>query len=263
MQGPGPAKYKLPSTFGFNEHDPRKERKPMYTMRALPKYNRGGTIGPGPAGYALEKLTRTGKPHDRMYSMGARLQMPKQDLTPGPGAHDNHRVPTMKCNRAPMYSFGKRLDLSNKDIVPGPNRYDGVVHMCRPKAPAYSISPIGLLKARNERYMLRIDSFNRVRQNERKKTSSVTGESRMRTIRWGPVHVCTYIIHYPGLRVVGSTSVTANLAPKPRPDPILYPERAKHAEPPVHIRTRRSARLTTSLITSRPASQPASQPAWP
>uniref|UniRef100_A0AAG5CUA0 Outer dense fiber protein 3 n=1 Tax=Anopheles atroparvus TaxID=41427 RepID=A0AAG5CUA0_ANOAO len=139
MQGPGPAKYKLPSTFGFNEHDPRKERKPMYTMRALPKYNRGGTIGPGPAGYALEKLTRTGKPHDRMYSMGARLQMPKQDLTPGPGAHDNHRVPTMKCNRAPMYSFGKRLDLSNKDIVPGPNRYDGVVHMCRPKAPAYSM----------------------------------------------------------------------------------------------------------------------------
>ncbi|XP_058118916.1 outer dense fiber protein 3-like protein 2 [Anopheles ziemanni] len=140
MPSPGPADYKLPTTIGFQNHDPRKERKPMYTMRGISK-PKDDSFGPGPAGYSLGKQTRIGKPHQQMYTMGKRLDLVKQDQTPGPGAHNNHLVPTMKSRRAPQYSFGLRIDLPNKDKIPGPDQYNGVVHMIRPKVPSYSMRP--------------------------------------------------------------------------------------------------------------------------
>ncbi|XP_053659476.1 outer dense fiber protein 3-like [Anopheles marshallii] len=137
-QGPGPAAYALPTEVGYNQHDPRKERKPMYTMRPTFKkcYE---TTGPGPATYDLKKQTRIGGPREPKYSLGSWLKPLKGDLTPGPGAHNNHLVPTMKSNRPPLYSFGKLLKVSNNETIPAPNRYDGLIHMTRLKAPCYSM----------------------------------------------------------------------------------------------------------------------------
>ncbi|XP_053670443.1 outer dense fiber protein 3-like protein 2 [Anopheles nili] len=137
-RGPGPAAYMLPTEVGYNQHDPRKDRKPMYTMRPPAKLNYQ-TLGPGPATYDLKKQTRIGGPRDPIYSLAARLKEMKQEQIPGPGAHNNHIVPTMKCKRPPMYSFGQRLDVANKDVSPAANRYDGLVYMIRPKAPCYSM----------------------------------------------------------------------------------------------------------------------------
>uniref|UniRef100_A0A182R618 Uncharacterized protein n=1 Tax=Anopheles funestus TaxID=62324 RepID=A0A182R618_ANOFN len=137
-KGPGPTAYTLPTEVGYNQHDPRKERKPMYTMRPTFKkcYD---TIGPGPATYDLKKQTRVGGPREPKYSLASRLNPLKADLGPGPGAHNNHLVPTMKCKRPPMQSFGYRIDVPNREIIPAPNRYNGLVHMTRPKAPLYSM----------------------------------------------------------------------------------------------------------------------------
>uniref|UniRef100_A0A182QIR9 Outer dense fiber protein 3 n=1 Tax=Anopheles farauti TaxID=69004 RepID=A0A182QIR9_9DIPT len=137
-KGPGPAAYSLPRELGHENHDPRKERKPMYSMRprASVKFE---TIGPGPAKYDLKKYTRDGPPRDPKYTLAGRTNEQSQDFMPGPGAHNNHLVPTMKCKRPPQYSFGLRIDKTDKEMVPAPNRYDGKIHMIRPKAPCYSI----------------------------------------------------------------------------------------------------------------------------
>uniref|UniRef100_A0A182PGN5 Uncharacterized protein n=1 Tax=Anopheles epiroticus TaxID=199890 RepID=A0A182PGN5_9DIPT len=139
-KGPGPAAYGLPPEIGFNQHDPRKERKPMYTMRPAFK-TRFDTLGPGPAVYDLKKITRVGGPREPKYSLAARLNERKLEMVPGPGAHNNHLVPTMKCKRPPLYSFGQRIDVANREIIPAPNRYDGLIYMTRTKAPSYSMRP--------------------------------------------------------------------------------------------------------------------------
>uniref|UniRef100_A0A182MC00 Outer dense fiber protein 3 n=1 Tax=Anopheles culicifacies TaxID=139723 RepID=A0A182MC00_9DIPT len=137
-KGPGPAAYGLPREIGHNQHDPRKDRKPMYSMRPTYKTNYE-TIGPGPATYDLKKQTRVGGPRELKYSLASRLNPLKADMIPGPGAHNNHLVPTMKCKRAPLYSFGQRIEVVNKEIIPAPNRYNGLIHMTRQKAPRYSM----------------------------------------------------------------------------------------------------------------------------
>uniref|UniRef100_A0A182SER5 Outer dense fiber protein 3 n=1 Tax=Anopheles maculatus TaxID=74869 RepID=A0A182SER5_9DIPT len=137
-KGPGPAAYGLPAEVGYNLHDPRKQRKPMFTMRPAFKTDYK-TIGPGPATYDLKKQTRVGGPREPKYSLAARIDPLKQDLIPGPGAHNNHLVPTMKCKRSPQFSFGQRIDVPNKEVIPAPNRYDGLIYMTRTKAPCYSM----------------------------------------------------------------------------------------------------------------------------
>ncbi|XP_052890047.1 outer dense fiber protein 3-like protein 2 [Anopheles moucheti] len=137
-KGPGPAAYALPTEVGYNQHDPRKDRKPMYSMRPTFKkcYE---TTGPGPATYDLKKQTRVGGPRGPKYSLGSSIKPMKEDLIPGPGAHNNHLVPTMKCKRPPLHSFGQRFDVKNNEIIPAPNRYNGLIYMTRLKAPCYSL----------------------------------------------------------------------------------------------------------------------------
>uniref|UniRef100_A0A182VZC3 Uncharacterized protein n=1 Tax=Anopheles minimus TaxID=112268 RepID=A0A182VZC3_9DIPT len=137
-KGPGPAAYALPTEVGYNQHDPRKERKPMYSMRPTFK-TRYETIGPGPATYDLKKQTHVGGPRDPKFSLASRLQPLKADMTPGPGAHNNHLVPTMKCKRAPQYTFGQRTEVRDKEVIPAPNRYNGQIYMTRPNAPRFSM----------------------------------------------------------------------------------------------------------------------------
>ncbi|XP_052867766.1 outer dense fiber protein 3-like protein 2 [Anopheles cruzii] len=139
FNGPGPNQYNLPPTFGFDHHDPRKERKPMYSMRARTQIAYK-TIGPGPgAPYEVQKFTRSGRAHELSYSMGSRLNPPKQDLIPGPTHYATHLVPVMNGKRAPHYSIRARLKDPNKDDFPAPNQYLDDIRVVRPKPPCYTM----------------------------------------------------------------------------------------------------------------------------
>ncbi|XP_049547954.1 outer dense fiber protein 3-like [Anopheles darlingi] len=197
--GPGPGHYGLPTTFGYEHHDPRRERKPMFSMRGrhtiniasvgpgpagayevskLTQHGRAhnqeytlrprlqqpkqdmipapnayfgniqhDTMGPGPAAnYEISKLTRTGRPHEPMYSMRSKWQPTRQDLVPGPQTYH----PPMNKERAPAYSFGLWLEALNKTKVPGPNEYQTDMRAVRPRAPCYSMRP--LTKGTNTSY---------------------------------------------------------------------------------------------------------------
>ncbi|XP_055587747.1 outer dense fiber protein 3-like protein 2 [Uranotaenia lowii] len=135
--GPGPAGYKLPPTIGFDQHDVRKTRKPMYSMVRRPD-TRYDTLGPGPARYDPGKMTRDGAPRTPKYSLAARYDTFSPDKTPGPGAHQNDKVPSMKGNKAPSYSFGVRLDKTINDNVPGP-KYTYDLNVYKTRNPVYSM----------------------------------------------------------------------------------------------------------------------------
>ncbi|XP_062552729.1 ciliary microtubule associated protein 1A-like [Armigeres subalbatus] len=135
--GPGPAGYGLPPTVGFDQHDVRKDRKPMFSMRERPT-TRYDTIGPGPA-HDPGKMTRSGPPHNPAYSLAKRFSTFKQDNVPGPGAHNNDKVPSMKGNRLPAYSFGFRLKEAPRDKIPGPDQYAYDLNVYKNRNPLYSM----------------------------------------------------------------------------------------------------------------------------
>ncbi|XP_065079938.1 ciliary microtubule associated protein 1A-like [Ochlerotatus camptorhynchus] len=135
--GPGPAYYVLPPTIGFAQHDVRKDRRPMFTMRAR-LTTRYDTLGPGPA-YHPGKMTRDGPPRNPMYSLGTPYKQPTPDNVPGPGAHHIELVPSMKGNRAPAFSLGERLKDSNRDNIPGPDHYAYNLNVYKHRNPAYSM----------------------------------------------------------------------------------------------------------------------------
>lgn len=79
FSGPGPAKYMLPPTVGFTNHDYTKERLPMYSM--APRYHqRDDTAGPGSAKYNLEYKTHIGEKHINAY-MGHSLASASKSST--------------------------------------------------------------------------------------------------------------------------------------------------------------------------------------
>ncbi|XP_058811369.1 outer dense fiber protein 3 [Topomyia yanbarensis] len=135
--GPGPAGYELPPMIGFDKHDTRRERKPMYSMRKRPS-TRFDTIGPGPAKYVLDKITKDGLPNVPKYSLAMRLNPLSKDVTPGPGAHNNDKAPRMNENRPPVYSFGIRLLPQALDQVPGP-KYAYDLNNYKTRNPAYTM----------------------------------------------------------------------------------------------------------------------------
>lgn len=68
-QGPGPAKYLLPSLIGYPDHAPNKHRNPQYSMRArtavVTKPTGGGI-------YNVDNVTRNGKTTTPAYSIRSR-----------------------------------------------------------------------------------------------------------------------------------------------------------------------------------------------
>lgn len=64
--GPGPAKYMLPPTIGYNNHDFTRERLPMYSMAPKFPYNKAN-VGPGAAKYNLEYKSHVGVKHINAY----------------------------------------------------------------------------------------------------------------------------------------------------------------------------------------------------
>lgn len=134
--GPGPARYGLPTTIGFDKHDTTKQRRPQFSFGYRPptKYS---TMGPGPITYNVNTHTRYGK-HTRIeYTLAKRLNPLRDDQIPGPGAHDNHLCPLFKERRMPEYSMARRVNEVTQDKVPGPNSYLYGMDMYKPRMPSY------------------------------------------------------------------------------------------------------------------------------
>lgn len=68
--GPGPGAYQLPTTCGFNQHDPSRYRNPMYSFGTNAGFRVKG-LGPGPA-YRIDRVTRDGVVSSPAWSFGAR-----------------------------------------------------------------------------------------------------------------------------------------------------------------------------------------------
>ena len=78
--GPGPAKYMLPPTLGYEVHDARRWRSPAYSLAKRLGDNGPGICSPGPAHGIEPCMVRTGKVHNPTYVMGQRLDHGKTDV---------------------------------------------------------------------------------------------------------------------------------------------------------------------------------------
>jgi len=123
-KGPGPAKYYLPSTVGYLNHDATKNKKPGYVF-GLKTVNKGDTKrSPGPAAYSVaDRSTRYGADGTPKYSLHYRPKTCQNFNTPGPDAYKVEKEKIFKQKTAPCYSFGSRTRYHKKDHTPGPNAY--------------------------------------------------------------------------------------------------------------------------------------------
>lgn len=141
--GPGPGKYRLPSTLGCVDHDPRKLRLPCYSIGRRFQFKKD-TTGPGPANYTTERLTRFGKDHIQGY-IGEKIYLKFVNQTPGPNAY---KLPatSVYCKKPPSHVIGRRLASRQHSSMPAPNAYNVPTAigsssnvLSVPKAPAFSI----------------------------------------------------------------------------------------------------------------------------
>lgn len=144
-EGPGPGKYILPPTLGCSPHDPRKEKRPCFSIGKRLD-DRLDSVGPGPGKYAIEHYNRYGRQHISAY-MGKKLNTPAGDPIPAPNAY---KMPTPNVNkqRPPAFPLGAKLHMHHDSGIPGPNIYKlpmvigpntGRVTFT-PKAPVFSIA---------------------------------------------------------------------------------------------------------------------------
>ncbi|KAL4227628.1 Outer dense fiber protein 3-like protein 2 [Mactra antiquata] len=121
-RGPGPGRYALPSTVGFEYHDATKRTDPAYSFgrRLVFKDNKDG---PGPAYYIDPCMTRHGKDGTPVYSLLKRQSDPKNFKTPGPGTYQPENVHPQGEVIAPKHSIGFRSRYRKLDHNPSPNKY--------------------------------------------------------------------------------------------------------------------------------------------
>lgn len=143
LKGPGPAKYRLPGTFGFENHDATRKRMPAFSFgkRFNTNYE---SCSPGPSYMVPQSLTRTGKNTAPAYSLYGRQPERKSEKTPAPGVYSPEKYPMPHDKKAPRYSFGCRFRAAREDVTPAPNAYKlpslfGNLNGMTQAAPAYSI----------------------------------------------------------------------------------------------------------------------------
>jgi len=121
-RGPGPGRYRLPSTCGYEEHDYTKFSQPAYSFgNRLPDIN--SNCSPGPVYFIDPCVTRRGKDGTPSYSMLARQQDPANFNTPSAGAYSPEKVHPQGERHAPVFSMSTRTRLRKRDQNPAPNRY--------------------------------------------------------------------------------------------------------------------------------------------
>uniref|UniRef100_A0A3P8V7B0 Outer dense fiber of sperm tails 3-like 2a n=1 Tax=Cynoglossus semilaevis TaxID=244447 RepID=A0A3P8V7B0_CYNSE len=126
--GPGPARYALPPTVGYINHDFTKPSSPAYTLHSRNRTLSSADSSPGPRYHVGASVTRFGQIKTPSYSILGRTGRSgsKGELfqTPGPGAYSPEKAPPLNNHvRAPSYSMGSRTRYRSSDAVPAPNSY--------------------------------------------------------------------------------------------------------------------------------------------
>ena len=86
-RGPGPAKYNLPGTCGYQSHDPTKHSKPAYSFGVKHKQFStltNKTCSPGPVYFVTPQITCRGKDGTPSYSLSGRPRSLTVPVTPSP-----------------------------------------------------------------------------------------------------------------------------------------------------------------------------------
>ncbi|GBP54495.1 Outer dense fiber protein 3-like protein 2 [Eumeta japonica] len=134
VSGPGPAAYQLPSTVGFDRHDPSRPRNPSYSLYGRRTRQGPGAASPGPV-YNLSYLTRRGVCRTPSWTLAGRFPARGVDATPGPATYRPECCPTKEYLR-PCYSLYRRLD-GYRPRRPGPGPA-GYSLKFGPSMPAFS-----------------------------------------------------------------------------------------------------------------------------
>ncbi|XP_057313914.1 outer dense fiber protein 3-like [Hydractinia symbiolongicarpus] len=143
MNGPGPAKYKLPGTFGYMYHDATRKKMPAFSFGK--RFNISHeSCSPGPSYMVPQFVTRTGRATAPAYSLYGRQPEKTFNHTPAPGQYSPEKYPIPHNKRAPSYSFGGRAKESRVEKSPAPNAYKlpsliGSECIARHSAPSHSI----------------------------------------------------------------------------------------------------------------------------
>lgn len=87
-KGPGPGKYNLPSTCGYQAHDISQRANPAYSFGT--RYKQFSSLAnkpcsPGPVHFVTPQITRRGKEGGPSYTIYGRLRSLSVPPTPGPG----------------------------------------------------------------------------------------------------------------------------------------------------------------------------------
>lgn len=137
FRGPGPGKYLLPTSVGYNTHTQIRVRCPQYSFGLKSRADFTDKCGPGPGKYRITRVTKGGNFFDAAYTMSTankRKTLLDTAYTPGPGQYSPEKVSPPKERKAPSYSFGSRTMYAKKDATPSPNSY-GLPTLVGPKIP--------------------------------------------------------------------------------------------------------------------------------
>ncbi|XP_064366390.1 ciliary microtubule associated protein 1B [Dromaius novaehollandiae] len=139
---PGP-KYRLPSSVGYQLHDPSRHRAPAYSLgsrRAQPR----DACSPGPAYLVPARTTARGRDASPAFSLHGRPRDPPPFRTPGPGRYRPELAGKWAFPRAPAHSLAARTAGRAAQQTPGPAAYElppmlGPRVVGRSSAPTFSI----------------------------------------------------------------------------------------------------------------------------
>ncbi|KAM4618278.1 ciliary microtubule associated protein 1B [Polymixia lowei] len=139
---PGP-KYALPGLIGINNHDPRKQKAPVFSFGT--RHNQlSADSSPGPRYLVSSRITRVGRDGTPAFSLYSRPKDPQLFQPPGPGRYSPERSGKSVYYSAPAYSLsGRNRDYCN-DQTPGPAAYTlpsvlGPKAVNKPAAPNFSL----------------------------------------------------------------------------------------------------------------------------
>jgi len=122
-RGPGPGRYGLPSTMGFQKHDFSKRMNPAYSFgQRLPNTFKDD-CSPGPQYKIDPRITKTGLDGTPAYSILGQQKDQATFKTPAPGAYSPEKVHPQGERHAPAYSMGSRSRYRKRDATPSPNSY--------------------------------------------------------------------------------------------------------------------------------------------
>ncbi|CAL8263078.1 unnamed protein product [Merluccius merluccius] len=115
---PGP-KYALPGLIGINNHDPCKQKAPVFSFGTRHRLS-GTDCSPGPSHLVPSNVTRVGRSGAPAYSLYGRHRDPRRFQIPGPGQYSPEM--SLYCS-APAYTLSGRSRDFNNDKTPGPAAY--------------------------------------------------------------------------------------------------------------------------------------------